>query len=133
MGYYYYDEQRKKDFLQKFNKLPDERRKELEKLYQRQVIAQELDVSYPGKLVDLMEQAKEFAKEWGVKLEDVEIRHDSYEDYGSTYSRLKLEVKGLETDFQYYARLGELDEHIKYREDYERKEFERLSAKFSKK
>jgi hypothetical protein len=119
--------------LEKWNELPNKTKKELQASNPKKEVTQKQSV-YASKLTDIVKEAKEFAKHWGKTIQDVELEHSSYQyEYSESYSSmLEMCVQGLETDDQYYARLNEYYEANKLREEYDRREFERLKTKFSK-
>ena len=128
------EEKRNQEVLEKYSALPEETRKQLEKTSPRQETSQHKDISYScSKMSDLIKEAKAFAKEWKKTLDDVSLEHSAYQhDYSDSYSsEVHLEVDGLETDVQYYSRLMANYESTRAREEYDRREFDRLKAKFS--
>ena len=131
----YYREQRNVELLKEYLKLPEDVRQKLEKSEPRREVEQHEDLSYDSSLfTEIAKKANKFAKKWNKSIKDVRVEHSCYQqDYSDSYSsELHLEVKGLETDDQYHLRLVELHEATRIREEYERKEFQRLSAKFAK-
>lgn len=126
----YYRRNRDKSQAEQYRELPQETREKLEKELPRKEVTQERDVSSVYTFTKVIAEAEEFAKQWGKTLADVQQHHNYYEDYGSYSSEIKLEVKGLETDDQYYSRLWETHHATLTREEWERKEFERLKAKY---
>jgi len=118
---------------EKFRWLSKSEQEALKEQNPRREITQRHDATYISRVTDLVGEAKAFAEQWGKTLEDVKMDTELEDDYGSQYAKLYCTVEGLETDAQYEARLWELIEQTKAREDHDRKEFERLSAKFAKK
>jgi hypothetical protein len=104
----------------------------LKKELPRKEITKECSISWVSSLTTVLEEAQEFAKEWGKTIDDVTMHHSYYDDYGSTSSEVHLEVEGLETDEEYHGRLWETHDNAIKREERERQEFERLRAKFTK-
>ena len=129
MGYY---ENRKAESVKRYEALPANVRQKLETDIPRKEVTQEHSVSWISTFTKVVDESKDFAKKWNKTIKDVTMEHSYTEDYGSYSSEVHLEVKGLETDEQYHARLAEHYEATRTREEYERKEYERLSAKFSK-
>lgn len=127
MGYY---EERNKRRAQEFNALDALTRAQLEKELPRREVSQTKDISYTSKFTDIVAEANRFAKVWNKSIKDVTLEHSYTEDYGSYSSEVHLEVSALETDEQYHARLAEYYEGRKFREEHDRKEFERLRTKF---
>lgn len=124
---------REQQAAKNFEGLSQAERTQLESANPRQQVTQREEHS-DCKFVDLILRAEAFAKKWGKNLEDVktEVTKELYEYSDSEYAVFYILVDSLETDEQYHARLWELKEQSRYREAYERKEFERLSAKFKK-
>jgi hypothetical protein len=126
----YYREQQNAELARRYKQLPAADKLHLETNLPRRETEQRKQI-YSSSMREVLKEAKEFAKEWKKTLEDVSLDHYHYDDYGSTSSQLDMTVSGLETDDQYYKRLMEHHDATRVREEYERKEFERLSAKFS--
>ncbi len=115
----------------KYNKLSEVVKSELEKNNPRKEVGQQSQV-HTGSFVALIDEAKDFAKMWNKTIENVDIDHCIEDDYGSSYSKLFLQVNGLETDLQYHLRLLQIHETTLFREERDREDFKRLSAKFAK-
>ena len=132
MGYYNRD-QRNAELVKKYRELPEEVRQKLEKNIPRKEVCQVEDISYTSAFIAIHKQANRLAKKWKKTIHDVRIEHSCYQDdYSESYSsEAHLEVEGLETDDQYHLRLAEHYESLRVQEEYERKEFERLKAKFN--
>lgn len=121
------------EHAKKYRLLEAAKRDELEKNNPRLQVTQKEDISYSSSdFISILKKAKEFAKKWKKTINDVNLKHSCYQyDYCDNWSsEVHLEVQGLETDDQYHARLMERYESISIRNEYERKEFERLKAKF---
>jgi hypothetical protein len=125
----YYQNQRIAESVKKYNKLPPDVREKLEKENPRREVTQQENL-YSSPFTEIAKSAAEFAKKWNKNLSDVHLYHSAYDDYGSPSSEMHFEVSGLETDEQYLARLMGHYEATKLREEYDRREFERLKAKF---
>ena len=123
-----------KKLVKEYLKLPEEVRQEFEKSVPRKEVEQREDISYRSSFVELQQTAEELAKKWKKNVSDVQLEHSCYQqDYSDSWSsEAHLEVMVLETDDQYHSRLAEQYESVKLREEYERNEFKRLSAKFTK-
>jgi hypothetical protein len=130
MGYYTNDLREAR--LKKYKQMSAEERAQLEKASPRREVTQTKELYSSYNIPELLEEAEEFAKEWKKTIDDVSIRHSCYmQDYSDSYSsEMHFEVQGLETDEQYHVRLMEAYEYTKAREEHDRKEFERLKAKF---
>lgn len=122
---------KKREWTKEFNELPEELRKKLQEKYERTEVTQRKEL-YVSKVVSLIQDAADFATEWDKRIEDVELDHVAYEEYGSIHSAFTLEVKGRETDEQYHRRLIERNEWDTKAEENDKREFERLKNKFSK-
>ena len=129
MGYY---EDRQSQRAKEYQNLTADVRNKLEKELPRKEVSQQKDITWTSRFTEIAKEANEFAKEWNKSIKDVRVEHSHYDDYGSTCVEVHLEVEGLETDEQYHARLAEYYEGVKFREEHDRKEFERLRAKFAK-
>lgn len=124
-------EKRAEKELKEYLNLPKDIQKAFELLNARREVTQREQLhcsSWP----DIVKEVKKFAKKWGKQVDDVSLEHDkqSYEYDGSEYSVLYMCVDSLETDDQYYARIAVNYRDTKTIEEYDRKEFERLKAKF---
>lgn len=128
MSHYYHGYNSKK-LEEQFNMLDTAIKSELERASPRKEVVQQLQV-HTSRFADVISEAKDFAKAWNKKLEDVALEHHITEEYGSSYSQLFFEVLGLETDMQYHSRLWQNYEAACMQEERERKEYERLSKKF---
>ena len=131
MGWKYLS--REEEQVKKFKALPEEAREKLEAKNPRKKTTQRKEVSVDGEILEVLEEAKRFAQEWGSTLEKVNLECYTEQEYESTYARLDLTVDGLETDTQYYSRLWEEHERARIREEHDQREFDRLSKKFAKK
>jgi len=130
MGNYNYARDRRiVEQAETFRELPEVTQKKLEKEFPRKEIGQRTSL-YSNTMPQVIKEVKEFAKKWKKTIDDVSIEHYSYDDYGGTSSALDMTVTGLETDEQYHGRLWETHDATCKREEWERREFERLSAKF---
>lgn len=129
MGYY---EDRQKQRAEEYKALSLDVKNRLEAKLPRKEVSQQKDITYISRFTEIAKEANKFAKEWNKSIKEVRVEHSHYDDYGSTCVELHLEVNGLETDEQYHGRLAEYYEGVKYREELDRKEFERLSKKFAK-
>ena len=116
--------------VQSFQELPEETRNALLKQYPRKSIPQCADISHTSSFAKVIEKAQDFADKWKVSLDKVMMEHQYTEDYGSYSSEVHLETQGLETDEQYHSRLWENHERDSWRNELDRKEYERLKAKF---
>lgn len=115
-----------------FLALPEEEQKRLKQQLPRTETIQTQSV-YSSSFSEVIKEAKEFAEKWNKTLDDVSLeRYVDHGYYGDTSATVQFEVNGLETDEQWHRRLIEENDRIKCREAYERKEFERLKAKFDK-
>lgn len=131
---FYYQNHRDVELAKKYNALDSFIKAKLEKEIPRQEVTQKHDISWlSSTFIEVIEDAKEFAKKWKKSINDVSIEHTCYQrDYSDSWSsEIHLEVDGLETDDQYMARLMERYEATRVRDEYERREFERLKAKFN--
>lgn len=121
----------RKQTADQFLELPEDLRKKLQLELPRGEITQKESI-HSSSIVELVKQAKEFAKKWNKLIADVNFDHFVEDEYGSSSSRAQLEVAGQETDEQYHMRLMEYHVTSKRREEWERKEFDRLTTKFAK-
>lgn len=121
--------QRVKQKAADFLKLDGKVQKQLKHDNPRKEITQQRPV-WSGSVASLIEESKELAKEFRKKWTEVTLDTWVEEDYGSHSVSMALEVQGLETEEQYHARLFDVHHATQIREDYERREFERLKNKF---
>jgi len=119
-------------YAEKYEVLSQDVKTQLEKELPRKERYQHKDITWVSSLSKIVEEADKLAKEYSKSIEDVRIEYSYHEDYGSISVYAYLTVKGLETDKQYHARLGEHHERLQYNEERERQEFQRLSKKFTK-
>lgn len=126
-----YYQKRRSVALAKYAALDSVTKAKFEKDNPRKEVTQKEDISYVSTFTKIHKQAQEFANKWNKNIKDVSLEHSYTENYGSYSSEVRLEVKGLEIDEQYHLRLAEHYEALTGREELERKEFERLKAKFS--
>jgi hypothetical protein len=117
---------------EQFKALPKDIQQKLIATHPRQEITQREHVS-SSDMLDVIADAKEFAKKWGKTIEDVSLENYVEQEYESHYSRLDFNVRGLETDEQYFSRLFDTHHRDEIRAEYDRNEYERLKAKFDKK
>lgn len=117
--------------IKQYEALPANVRKRFETDMPRIEVIQTRDISWFSSFAKILEEAKEFAQRWQKTLDDLTVQHSYTEDYDGSYSsEVHLEVVGLETVEQYHARLAERYEATRARDESERKEYERLRAKF---
>lgn len=124
-----YYENKAKDQAKLFQSLPEKTQRALEQQLPRREVEQRKSV-YGCTMPQIIKEAKEFAKEWKKTIDDVSLEHYHYNDYGSDSSALDMHVNGLETEEQHHSRMWETHDANSRRDEYERKEFERLKAKF---
>jgi hypothetical protein len=116
-------------YLEAFLKLPLETRTAVEKKYPRRNKTQRQALHSNG-MSQIIEEATELARKWKLSIDDVSLDHEKEYDYGAEWYSAYLSVEALESDEQYYSRLMVEHEQDKAREERDRKEFERLQAKF---
>ncbi len=129
MGYLSHSERIALERMEQFKQLPENTRITLEKCNPRKKVAQHQRLDSTC-LPDIIKQAEEFAKSWKESVNSVCIEHQTEYEYGSEYTSVVLSLEALESDAQYHKRLLEVHGWNASREEHDRKEFERLKAKF---
>lgn len=126
---YYGRDSRDLGQAKEFHQLSDEARQKLEKEFPRKEVRQTQSL-YSCTWPEIVKEVKEFAKKWKKTADDVCLDHYTYDDYDGHGSSLDMVVEGLETDQQYHSRLWETYDSKRRQEEHERREFERLKAKY---
>lgn len=129
MGYLTLSERKAAEVTEAYNELSAEVRDALEKKYPRRDTAHKQTMG-SERLGDIIKEATEFAASFKQDMNDVRIEHHTEYDYGSEWTSNFLYVDAPETDAQYHERLMESYKWDLSREEQDRKEFERLKAKF---
>lgn len=130
MGYLTYSEREALQQTQEYLNLSSDIRHKFELQYPKRKVTQRHMLNSGISLSEVTKRAKEFAETWQVDVENISLDCEIESEYGSDYARLSLTLETLESDQQYHKRLAEVYKWNLEQEKRDRKEFERLAAKF---